>query len=60
MDLISELSAVLQPYKEWVGMFTMVVTGLQMLSPSVFLLGIRKKGTTKGISSLPMLLGLLP
>jgi uncharacterized protein related to proFAR isomerase len=55
MDLLSQLSALLQPYKELVGLFAIIVTLLQLLSPSLIFLDIRKKGSAKGFPIIPFL-----
>lgn len=55
MELLSQLSDTLQPYKEIVAISTTAVTIVQLLTPILLLNDIRKAKTTAGVSIVPFL-----
>lgn len=55
MELLSQLSDTLQPYKEIVANSATAVTIAQLLTPILLLNDIRKAKTTAGFSILPFL-----
>lgn len=55
--LIENLSVVLQPYKDIVGQFAIIITVLQLLTPALLVNEIRKAKSTKGFSIVPFIGG---
>lgn len=55
--VIEKLSVVLQSYKDVVGQFAIIITVLQLLTPSLLINDIRKAKSTKGFSIVPFIGG---
>lgn len=55
--LLTNLSVLLQPYKEIVGLSAIIITMLQLLAPSMILLDIRKQKSTSEFSIVPFIGG---